>query len=208
MRFERPSPGAHVDRLESVPLPSRGRRLTREAGRFLKVATRRCSRARRYGGVPAFVASDYPAVYAALEFLLAADLPRGRWFCEWGCGLGVVACLAAMVGFDAWGIETAGILVEAAEELARDFDLPVEFGHGSYLPGPVAGQEKFAWLDTDAAGIYPEWDLEIADFDVIFAYPWPDEEAFLLELFARHGGTGALLLSHHGDDLQLWRKVD
>lgn len=158
--------------------------------------------------MPAFVTGDYPAVFAALEFLVAADLPRGRWFCEWGSGLGVVACLASLVGFEAWGIEAAGNLVEAAEELALDFDLPVEFGHGSYLPGPVAEQDEFAWLDTDAAGIYPEWDLEIADFDVIFAYPWPDEESFLLDLFALHGGAGALLLAQQGNDLHLWRKVE
>ena len=47
-----------------------------------------------------------------------------------------------------------------------------------------------------------------ADFDVIFAYPWPDEERLIRTLFDRLAGVGAKLLTYHGgDDFQLRRKI-
>ena len=40
-----------------------------------------------------------------------------------------------------------------------------------------------------------ERDLTMVDeFDVAFAYPWPEEEALYRKLFARHGAEGAVLV--------------
>ena len=38
------------------------------------------------------------------------------------------------------------------------------------------------------------------DCNVVFAYPWPGEEAFVDGIFARHASPGALLLTFHGWD--------
>jgi hypothetical protein len=120
------------------------------------------------------VASDYSRVYEILHAVAASRLAPGNLFCEWGSGFGVVACLAAMLGFDACGIEIEAELVHHARRLADDFGLPVHFFHGSFL--------------TSAP----------ADFDVVFAYPWPDEERLIARLFERHATTGSVLVSYHG----------
>jgi hypothetical protein len=52
--------------------------------------------------VAGFVPSDYDLVYRTLEMVRNQTGPE---FCEWGSGLGVITCLAAMLGFDAVGIE-------------------------------------------------------------------------------------------------------
>ncbi|MFO0844239.1 MAG: hypothetical protein U0797_17890 [Gemmataceae bacterium] len=128
--------------------------------------------------------------------------PGGR-FCEWGSGLGVVCCLAAMAGFAASGVEARGRLVRASRRLAADFDLPAEFARGSYIPGGaraglLAGRE-FAWLTRggrcghEALGAGPD------EFDLVYAYPWPDEEGLVGDLFEGHARPGALLLTYHGE---------
>jgi len=79
-------------------------------------------------------AATFVAVYGALRALEESGELGGRWFCEWGSGLGVVACLASMLGFDAWGIEAEADLVRAARRLAWDFDVEVEFVARQLLP--------------------------------------------------------------------------
>jgi len=158
------------------------------------------------------VPSDYRRVYAALQALEAADLAPGRWFCEWGSGLGVVACLAALLGFESCGIEVEGELVDAARQLADDFDLPVVFAQGSFIPDTEdlrAGiDEDFAWLSTTERCGYGELGLGPDDFDVVFAYPWPDEEQLTRSLFECHAREGALLMTYHGgDQFRLRRKT-
>lgn len=179
---------------------------------FLREAERRVERFQAEGRCPAFVPSDYPRVYAALRAADEAGLIPGRWFCEWGSGFGVVACLAALLGFEACGIEAEPELVAAARTLAGDFDLPVEFARGSFLPGRLGSGgpagEPFAWLTTDGRNGYDVLGLEPGDFDVVFAYPWPDEERLTAEVFRRHARPGALLLTYHGgDELRLRRQA-
>ncbi len=38
--------------------------------------------------------------------------------------------------------------------------------------------------------------MTIADFDVVYAYPWPDETEWLHSLFRRYAGPHAALLSY------------
>src|ERR1700693_1411701 len=101
-------------------LPGEGRTLLHEANR-------RIERFCRQAHIPGFVPSDYPTAYGALRAVAADSVAPGNLFCEWGSGFGVVTCLAAMLGFDACGIEIEGELVDAAQELADDFGLPIEF---------------------------------------------------------------------------------
>lgn len=178
---------------------------------FLREAERRIERFQRHSRIPAFVPSDFARTYAVLRTLAEADLAPGNLFCEWGSGFGVVTCLAAMLDFDACGIEIEAELVEAAQELAADFDLPVEFMHGSFVPqGGEAfldNGDGFGWLTTEENEAQ-ELDLEPEDFDVIFAYPWPDEEQVTGDLFERFGRAGAVLVTHHGcEDFRVRRKM-
>ena len=53
-------------------------------------------------------------------------------------------------------------------------------------------------MTTDAANAGEEMDP--ASFDVVFAYPWPDEEAVVAALFERHSSPGAILATYHGGD--------
>lgn len=177
----------------------------REAGRRIELFnSRKC--------VPAFVPSDYGRVYGVLRDLAAGSFAPGNRFCEWGSGFGVVADLAALVGFDASGIEIDGDLVDASRCLADDFALPVEFSNGSFIP--PGGEDcadvgsTFSWLSVHGNDGYAEFGLDPDDFDVIFAYPWPDEEGVIESLFDRYAAVGAVLVTFHGaDDIRVQRKT-
>lgn len=154
----------------------------------------------RRGHGRGFVASDFTFINAVLERILAEGLPRGPLFCEWGSGFGVVAMLASMHGFDACGIETQSELVEAAETLAEDFDCDVRFAHGSFVT--PCGEEltetaENSWWHTGARSAYEDLDIDVEDFDVFFAYPWPGEESLFDALFTQCASIGAILLTYH-----------
>jgi SAM-dependent methyltransferase len=162
--------------------------------------------------MPAFVPSDFELSYHALVAIHSANLATGRRFLEWGSGIGVVACLAAQLGFDAIGIEIESRLVEIADDLAAAHSIDAEFLCGSFVPHgtevTVGTADDFAWLSTTGPVAYDDLDLEPNDFDLIFAYPWPGEEQIIFDLFANHAATGALLLTYHGiEGVRLQRKM-
>jgi hypothetical protein len=178
---------------------------------FIGEAARRIERFQVDCRFPAFVPSNFNRAYAVLR-ALAESLPRGSLFCEWGSGFGVVTCLAAMLDFEACGIEIESDLVESAQQLAYDFDVPVEFVCGSFITGAdFAGTcpGDFAWLKADAGNDGEGLGLTTSDFDVVFTYPWPDEEHLVGHLFECHAGPGAVLISHHGgDEFRVRRKAN
>ena len=78
----------------------------------------------------------------------------------------------------------------------------MEFVQGSFIP---AGAEErihaagnYSWLTTEGDYAYEELEMAVSDMDVIFAYPWPDEEAVTGQLFEHFAGTGAILVTYHG----------
>ena len=159
-----------------------------------------------------FVASDYLAAYAALQWIHSHHLLAGHAFCEWGCGFGVVTMLASLAGMDACGIEVESVLVEHAERLAEELEIPCTFAPGSLIPNGadrlLEYVEDISHIDTDSPDGYDELGLEVDDFDLIYAYPWPGEEGYLENIFDHYAGNGALLLTFHGiEDLRLQRKV-
>ena len=163
--------------------------------------------------VPGFVPSEFERTWHALHAVAAADLAPGDAFCEWGSGFGVVALLAAGLGFDACGIEIDADLVDEASSLAADFGLDVEFVCGTFVPAGGEDltdfEQEHAWLSSDAGACgHEELGVDPGEFVLIFAYPWPGEEAVIEGLFERYAPTGALLLTFHGhEDLRLRRRA-
>lgn len=208
----RPSLGYHPPvPLVELELPEDSAPLPAEVEAFLHVADARIDQFRHDHLIPGFVPSDFTLAYRGLRAVARAGLATGNAFCEWGSGFGVIASLAAMLGYRACGIEVEGPLVEAARGLARDFKIDVDLIQGSFVPEggeSIADRvEGFAWLIGDAGGGDPDVP-EPDEFDVIFAYPWPGEEHVTRDLFERFAGAGALFLTYHGEEgLKLARKV-
>jgi hypothetical protein len=169
---------------------------------FIREAERRIDQFQLASRVPGFVPSDFARANGVLQAVAAADVAPGKLFCEWGSGFGVVACLAAMLDFDACGIEIDPDLVDAAKELAADFDLPVEFVCGSFIPRGAKtsadSESSFSWLATEGDSAEDELGLTTDDFSIVFAYPWPDEEHTIEDLFERYAALGAILVTYHG----------
>lgn len=153
--------------------------------------------------VPGFVPCDFVASGRALTAVWAQHLAPGPAFCEWGSGVGAVTVIASLLGFDAVGIEIDADLVATSRELAQRAASRARFIHGSFIPeghDDIADETggDMAWLITGAEAGYTELGLEIDDFDVIFAYPWPGEESVLENLFIDHAAAGALLITYNG----------
>jgi hypothetical protein len=180
--------------LVDVELLIGGVRVPPDVSAFVREAERRIAQFRSRRQVPGFIRTDFIRAYHALRAVTAAEIATNHRFLEWGSGMGVVAGLAAMLGFEAHGIEIDAELVDEACRLARDFALPVHFVCGSYIPEQG---DAYACLERAAA-----------DFGVIFGYPWPDEVEQTRERFDRLAGEQALLLTYHsGEEFRLQRKV-
>lgn len=152
---------------------------------------------------PSFIPCDHNAVYQALS-VVRRELPGNR-FCEWGAGVGVVAGLAAMLGYESHAIEIEEDLVATGAELVRRFDLQVDFVSGTFVPSEsqdlVAGAgSELDWLQPGGDDGYDLLARDTDEFDLFYVYPWPGEENTVEELFDRHAARGAVLLSWHGID--------
>lgn len=161
--------------------------------------------------VAGFVASDFELARSGLQTIQQLQLAPGNKFCEWGSGFGVVAIMASLLGFDACGIEVDAELVGEARRLAEDFDATVEFVQGSLIPDgaevALEANEDFHWLDSTSDSGYDELQLDIDDFDIIYAYPWPGEEQVIERIFDRYAAVGSILMTFHGSaDLRMFRK--
>jgi hypothetical protein len=55
---------------------------------------------------------------------------------------------------------------------------------------------------------YDQNDLELDDYAMVFAYPWPGEHHFQQEVFRHYAREGALLLMFLGPyEIELYRKT-
>ena len=119
--------------LRNLPRPGPIGRIPSDIKAFLREAERRIRTYYRRHRNSAFLPCNFCGAYGILQHLAQAQA-AGTLFCEWGSGFGVVTCLAALLEFDAYGIEVDCTLVRASRRLAADFDLPVEFVQGSLIP--------------------------------------------------------------------------
>ncbi len=159
-----------------------------------------------------FVPSDFEQAWRVIDAIARAKLAPGRRFCEWGCGFAAVAGLASLCGFDASGIEIERDLVDEARRLTGDFALDVALAHGSFVPPDAeelgACNEEFSWISEGGPDGHAVLRLDPDDLDVIFAYPWPGEEAVIDRLFDTFAASEALLVTFHGKEgLRVERKV-
>jgi hypothetical protein len=198
--------------LLDLPVPEISSPLPSEVAEFLDEAERRVEGCKELSRLPGFVPSNYPQVYHSLRSIAFENTAAGDAFCEWGSGFGVVTCLAAFAGFRSIGIEIEPFLVEAARRLAADFHLDVQFLRDSYLPpescDALDAAEPSLYVVAQPGEVQRTWGLTPEDFDLIYAYPGPDDDALIAAIFRRFACSGAILLTFHGrEGMRLRRKI-
>ena len=78
------------------------------------------------------------------------------------------------------------------------FDLPAEFAAGNFIPAryrwnPECGEESLrSWLDIEPG--YDALEMDLRDFEVIYVFPWPDEQALLRDIVHRCADPDAMFL--------------
>jgi SAM-dependent methyltransferase len=152
----------------------------------------------RQAGFHPFMPADYERV---LSGLLAIRAP-GQRFLEWGSATGVIAILADLIGFEAYGIELDPRLVDIARALAARHGSRARFAAGSLFPDgyhylPPDGDTRTGTLG-DGVSAYRELGLSLADFHVVYGYPWDGEDPVMHDVMRRHGARGARLLLQSG----------
>jgi hypothetical protein len=201
--------------VDDTPLP-------REVQAFIDEADRRCEAFydqqlnKRF---PRYVPSEPAQVYAALQYVTKEGLPFGDTFIEWGSGFGVGTGLAALLNYEAYGIEIEPALVERAELLLAEHGLDAEFLSTSYIPDGFISYDALSGHDIvrddsfghhiDDKPRYEGMELDIEEVDLFFVYPWPGEQSMMLKLFDAVAGEGAILIAYYGDrDICLYRKLE
>ena len=162
--------------------------------------------------LPQYVECDFQYVAAALIHCQHQALLDGQLFVEWGCGFGVVAGIASLLGLDAIGIEAEDFLCEEAERLLARAEIPAEIWQGNFLPHGAQrladDSDPLVSLSHDCEPAYDQRQMTLEDFAMVFVYPWPGEEHFLKAVFQRFARTNALLLLYRGPyQIELYRKL-
>jgi hypothetical protein len=199
--------------LEQIPLRLRPDEVPDKVAALIAEADRRCDDffnaglGRRY---PRYIPSDPAIVHAAMVYLRDSGDIRGDVFCEWGCGFAVATCMAALIGYSAYGIEIEPELADLADRLAADLRIPARILCTSYLPegfeecDGVGGKDLLPPEATSSAGeasdTAPSYEgLDPAEVDVFFVYPWPGQEELMMDLFQLTSTEDAILLIYLGD---------
>ena len=172
---------------------------------------------------PRFVPSVPERVFAVLEEVTTRNLPPNRVFCEWGSGFGTATCMASLLGYEAYGLEIEEELVRLSRARARRLGIPVEIlctslfpegyaaysgGDGAALVTPESLSDHHANDETRGPLRYDGMEIAIADIGLFFAYPWPEEQALMQQLFDAVAMEGAMLVVYHTDkDIRVFRKV-
>ncbi len=203
--------------LTNVALPFDDRELPSDIRDFIAEANQRVTKFMDARPKPlvGFYPSCFETVYRALREISTRRLTAGNAFCEWGSGFGVTASMASKLGFEAYGIEIDPELCDVSRELAKQFDISVKFITGSFIPQGSdrlidRAYENFQgdlMLDPHTDDTYEEIGMDVCDFDLIFAYPWPKDAKLTGSLFDKFASSDALLLTYNGlESVRLQRK--
>jgi len=172
---------------------------------------------------PRFVPSVPERVFAVLAEVTRRKLPPTRVFCEWGSGFGAATCMAALLGYKAYGLEIEAELVRLSRAIARRLGIPVEIlctslfpaGYEAYtgvdgaaLVTPASVRDHHATAEARGPLRYDGMEIAIVDIGMFFAYPWPEEQELIRQLFDAVAMEGAILVVYHTDtDIRVFRKV-
>jgi len=159
-----------------------------------------------------FVRCDFQLLDQSLTWIEQNQLMAGNRFCELGSGFGVAALLASLRGMESIGIEIESYLVDQAGDLADALDLSAEFYCGSFVPRGISSIDDLGseveHVETHEGDVYEEIGLDMDDFDLFFAFPWPGEEHFFESVFEAGAADNSLLLTYRGKDgMHLVRKT-
>ena len=123
----------------------------------------------------AYVSADYEEVFHSLVKLKKTC----HRFLEFGSGLGMATIMASRIGFEAYGIEMKSELVDYSRQYAEKYAPSALFATGSFVPSqfehdPSRGEESYCTA-IDEFSAYEELEMDLDDFDLVYAYPWPTE---------------------------------
>lgn len=153
-----------------------------------------------------FVPADYDRVLAAL---LKLHRP-GLRFLEWGSATGVIAIMADLLGYEAYGIELDQELFETSVALADRYGSGARFAAGSFLPEgyvwrPPGGDGRLGTVGEGVSG-YLKLGRSLDEFDLVYAYPWGGEEALMHDLMRCYGrGDAVLVLQRVSGEVEQFR---
>lgn len=192
---------------DPTPLPARVAEVLADGRQRLAAHFARPDLPPGHGAIP----SDHERVVRCLRTLRSHEPGLVRLL-EWGSGLGIVAVAASLLGYDAHGIEWDDAMVQEAEQLARAHRVAVPFVAGSFVPPGSEALLDRAELTTRTVlrsdDAYDRLERDLDEFDVVFAYPWPEEEALYRRLFQRGAADGAVLVLYGQlDGVRAFRKV-
>ncbi len=198
-----------------IDLPISGIKISPEIARFIKSADRMMEEyddANEYRKRPNFVHCDPQLFYATIRYATDLNLPLGRVFCEWGSGFGMSTCIAALLGYEAYGIELDPEVVKLSRKLAQSQDINATILETSYFPN---GFSSYPGSGDDELIVPPEYSrihgevrhmpryegmaCDTDEIDLFFVYPWPKEHEMFQDLFNAVAGDGAVLIAYYGD---------
>lgn len=198
--------------LQEIPLELGTFELTEKADSLIWEANRRAEEFYSAGlglRYPKYIPSDPRLVWESISYLKASGYIQGDMFCEWGCGFGIAAGLASLLGMTAYGIEIEEDLVGRATKLMKDLQLSVEILQMSYLPDGFeeseghGGKDLILPYEMSSRGervMIPEYDgLDPQEVNLFYVYPWPDQEQMMMDLFSAVASEDAILLMYLGD---------
>ena len=147
-------------------------------------------------GFHAYVSADYDAVLKSLVQLRG----QAKTFLEWGSGLGVATIMASRLGFEAYGIENEPELVDYARAFGERYAPAARFVCGNFFPSefewnPAKGEAEVRTALHGAAA-YERMGRKLSNFDLVYAYPWPEEHQLYQNVMRECGAPNCAFLTY------------
>src|SRR5262252_2013310 len=126
--------------IEAIAMEGPEARVSNTVARLIETCSRGWERffADHDNQAPRFVPSVPERVFAVFVEVTTRNLPPNRVFCEWGSGFGTATCMAALLGYEAYGLEIDAELVRLSRAIARRLGIRVQMLCTSLLPAGYA----------------------------------------------------------------------